>query len=72
MMLSIGDKLHRRKAANALLGSQGKCISKHVARGPGNWVWKSDCLPNVILKDKRREAQKISLAFLMALRWELM
>lgn len=74
MVLSIGDTLHQRKAANVLLSSRGKCISNalHVARGPGNWVWKSDFLPSMILKDKGGEAQEISLAFWMALRRELM
>lgn len=73
-MLSIGDTLHQRKAADVLLGSGGKYHSNalHVAGGRGNWVWKSPFLPNVIFNNKGGEALKISLAFLMALRWELM
>lgn len=73
-MVSVGDVLHQRKAAHVLLASRGKCISNalRVARGPGHWVWENDFLPNMMLKGKGGEAQKISLAFLMAPRWALM
>lgn len=53
-MLSIGDMLHQRKAADVLPGSRGMYHSNalHVAGGWGNRVWKSPFLPNMIFNNK--------------------
>lgn len=71
-MLSIGDTLHQRKAADAPLCSWGKCVSDalRVAGGRGAECETVISAPMCYLKGG--EGQRISSAFLMSLRWESM
>lgn len=71
-MLSIGDTLHQREAADAPLCSWGKCVSDalRVAGGRGAECERVISAPMCYLKGGK--GQKISSAFLMSLRWELM